>query len=120
MLARHPDTPSNGIYVTDRTNLAGLPIKTFPSLAVQEGDVDTFESNTHSFVIKIWLEETQEEAESSSWRGHITHVPSKQRRYVENLDGISSFVSTYLEQMGIKAREPWQDIEKWLREQKLI
>ena len=80
--------------------------------------MDTFESNTHSFVIKIWLEETQEEVDSPSWRGHITHVPSKQRRYVENLDGVSSFVSIYLEKMGIKASESWQDIEKWLREQK--
>lgn len=61
-------------------------------------------SNTdaHSFIIRIWLEETIEEAGRASWRGHITHVQSGRRRYFDDLGVIDSFVKTYLEDMGVK------------------
>lgn len=62
--------------------------------------MDSFESNTHSFVIKIWLEETDERSDSSVWRGHVTHVPSRNRRYVDGLQGITDFITIYLEQLG--------------------
>ncbi len=70
-----------------------------------EAAVDSFESNTHSFVVKIWLEETDEGSDSSLWRGHVTHVPSRQRRYVEDLRGISDFISIYLKQMDVSLGE---------------
>ena len=59
------------------------------------------ELERHSFVIKIWFEE---EADSKSgqakWRGHITHVASQKKRYVENLAAISEFINEYLIAMG--------------------
>ena len=64
--------------------------------------MDISNPDTHSFVIKIWLEETIEEAGRVTWRGHITHVQSGRRRYFNDLDGISSFVKPYLEDMGVK------------------
>lgn len=51
---------------------------------------------SHSFIVKIWLEETAAEAGQAKWRGHITHVPDGVRRYVESLDEISNFISAYL------------------------
>jgi hypothetical protein len=56
-----------------------------------------FESKTHSFVVKIWLEED----EPPRWRGHITHVPGGERRYVEGASDIVDFIASYAE--GIKA-----------------
>jgi hypothetical protein len=62
--------------------------------------MDLPEDKSHSFMIRIWLERTVEETGYAKWRGHITHVYSGERRYVENLNGITAFIATYLERMG--------------------
>ena len=77
--------------------------------------VDLFESSTHSFIIKIWLEESAEEAGQARWRGHITHVPSGERRYLKNLDDIVAFIAPYLEGMGLKLGYWWR-MRNWLRQ----
>ena len=61
-------------------------------------DLELYEFNTHAFVIKIWLEDSRQ------WRGHITHVPSGERIYIESFCEIVEFISTYLEQMGTQRR----------------
>ncbi len=66
--------------------------------------MDLFETNTHPFIVKIWLEETAEEAGRATWRCHITHVPSGERRYLKNLDDITAFITPYLERMGIRPK----------------
>ena len=58
---------------------------------------------THSFIIRIWLEETAVEADKARWRGHITHIPSNQRRYIENLDAVKQFIIPYLQSMGVES-----------------
>lgn len=58
-------------------------------------------SKQHSFVIRIWLEETAVESGTATWRGHITHIPSRERRYIENLDAITQFITYYLQSMGV-------------------
>ena len=63
------------------------------------------ESNIYSFIIKIWLEEVAEEAGQAIWRGHITHVPSGERRYIRHLDDIRVFILPYLLAMGVKAED---------------
>jgi hypothetical protein len=75
--------------------------------------MDLFESYTHSFIIKIWLEEINEEAAEAKWRGHITHVPSGERRYLKDLDEIRGFIVPYLEVMGVKFGICWR-VRKWL------
>ncbi len=60
------------------------------------------EEYTHSFIVKVWLEETAPEAGQATWRGHITHVPSGERRYLKELDDIKSFVTPYLESLGVE------------------
>lgn len=55
------------------------------------------ETNIHSFIIRIWLEETAEETNQTKWRGHITHVPNNLRRHFESLDDIKHFIKPYLQ-----------------------
>ncbi len=55
------------------------------------------EPKTHSFIIKIWREEIADESGSPVWRGHITHVPSGQRRYVQDLAGIELFIESFVD-----------------------
>jgi len=54
------------------------------------------EPETHSFIIKFWLEEEADDGRRL-WRGHITHVPDGNRRYLRRLKDILDFISPYLE-----------------------
>jgi hypothetical protein len=67
--------------------------------------LDCPEGYTHSFIVKIWLEETAEEAGRATWRGHITHVPSGERRYLKKLDEITAFIRPYLQEMGVRPED---------------
>lgn len=60
------------------------------------------EHTTHSFIVRIWLEETGQPPGQITWRGHITHLLTNERRYVQSLEDISGFIGTYLEKMGAK------------------
>jgi len=60
------------------------------------------EFERHSFVVKIWFEEVETSSGQMKWRGHITHVVSQERRYVERLQDISSFIRGYLAGMGAR------------------
>jgi len=75
--------------------------------------MDLFESKTHSFIIKIWLEDDDRD----KWRGHITHVPSGVRRYLEDVSEITNFIMPYLEQMGVEFGLLWR-VRRWLSQWK--
>jgi hypothetical protein len=76
--------------------------------------VDLDESRTQSFVVRLWLEERAEPAGRAVWRGHVTHVPSGRRRYVQYLSEITDFIAPYVE--GMAARCPtWRVIARRLR-----
>ena len=60
------------------------------------------EPTIHSFIVKIWIEEMSCEDGEASWRGHITHVPSEERRYISRMGDIYIFLAPYLEKMGIR------------------
>lgn len=80
--------------------------------------MDLIEFNTHSFIVKIWLEETAEETGQATWRGHITHVPSGERRYVQDLDEITAFIAPYLEQMGVRVNLR-ERVRRWMKQRAL-
>lgn len=65
------------------------------------------ESESHSFVIRIWVEETVEKTGRVSWRGHITHVGDGKRRHFQNLDDLIEFIAEYLHSMGIRVGGYW-------------
>lgn len=70
---------------------------------------ELLEDHTHSFIVKVWLERTLAENNSQViWRGHITHVPSGERRYLKDLDVIPAFIAPYLEELGVKPSRRWR------------
>jgi hypothetical protein len=75
--------------------------------------MEPLESHTHSFIVKVWLEDSATEAGRPRWRGHITHVPGGERCYVQDPDSISAFVARYLERMGVKLGWRWR-MRVWL------
>jgi hypothetical protein len=75
--------------------------------------MDQFEANTHSFIVKIWREEVSADTSQAAWRGHITHVPGGERRYLRSLDDLSTFILPYFEEMGVKLALWWR-VKQWL------
>lgn len=75
--------------------------------------MDLLKSSTHSFIIKIWLEERPTEGRGTSWHGHITHVPDGQRRYLKDLNEITVFIKPFLEETtaGVSLRVC---LKRWL------
>lgn len=63
--------------------------------------MESYEPDTHSFVVKVWLEEKAEPGARPFWRGHVTHVISGNRRYVQSLAEITGFIEGYLVGIGI-------------------
>ena len=76
--------------------------------------MDSLEPDAQSFIVKVWVEDNNGEAGQGVWRGHITHVPSHERRYLKNLGEIEDFILPYLEEMGVKPGMRWQ-IRRWLK-----
>jgi len=76
--------------------------------------MDTPESKVHSFIVKLWLDESGDESRKAVWHGYITHVPDGERRYLKRLNEIVDFIKHYLEseptEEGLIAR-----IRSWLR-----
>jgi len=75
------------------------------------------ENSIHSFVIKIWLEESAAEAGRARWRGHISHVATGQRHHVQSLGDLPAFVAPYLRQMGVEI-DVARDLQLWLQEER--
>lgn len=70
--------------------------------------------DTYSFIIKLWMEEASGMPRSSLWRGHITHVPSGERRYLKSLGDITRFIEAYMEEMGADASQG-ERVCRWLQ-----
>jgi hypothetical protein len=73
----------------------------------------SIQPNTHSFVVKIWSEETGAAPHRIVWRGQITHVPTGERRSFSDLAEIQVFVAPYLQQLGVKPVWWWR-VRQWL------
>jgi hypothetical protein len=63
-------------------------------------------ADTHTFIIRIWQEGSQECNGENNWRGIIDHVGYNQNLYFIEGDGIVRFIE---EQTGIRLRRsvPW-------------
>ncbi len=59
-----------------------------------EGETDL--GAAHSFLIRFWREASGPEPNRLVWHGHITHVMSRARSPIEDLDDIKSFVKPFL------------------------
>ncbi len=76
--------------------------------------MEPLEPDAQSFIVKAWVEERAAEGGKGVWRGHITHVPSGERRYLKNLGEIEDFIAPHLEQMGVKLGMRWH-MRRWLK-----
>jgi hypothetical protein len=69
----------------------------------QEWDIMTrFDQEAHSFVIRLWRENREDNKVEAEWRGWIEHVQSGQRCYFRNITEINQIVATYLNELGLK------------------
>ena len=72
-----------------------------------------YESSTHSFIVKIWTEEATGRLDRAVWRGQVTHVGSGERRYLTDLDQVTSFISRFLREMNVEPRKRGR-LRRWL------
>lgn len=71
------------------------------------------ESEPHSFIIKLWLGRQSNESGSvpQCWRGHITHVPGGERRYLNRLEEILEFIYLFFPEVPSPPRPGlWRSI----------
>ena len=61
-------------------------------------NMQLFETSTESFIVKIW---TEEDHNSTAWRGQITHVLSGEQQRFNSLDEIERFMLPYLQEIGM-------------------
>ena len=54
------------------------------------------ESKVHSFIVKLCLDDAEHRSGKAGWHGHITHVPSGERRYLRQLQDIVVFIKAYV------------------------
>ena len=73
-----------------------------PYMGNQSLNGQSFEDNTHAFIIRLWLEKG---GRPIQWRGHITHVFSGRQRQVSQMSQIVDFISDYLHQMGLDTED---------------
>ena len=72
------------------------------------------EAKVHSFIVKLWWEEACDEPGVARWHGYVTHVPSGERRYLQELLDILSFVKPYVAEIGADVTRDSR-ARSWLR-----
>ena len=50
----------------------------------------------HSFIVKIFVDGSMQGSKSGEWHGHITHVQSGEKGYLNDLDDIGDFMQPFL------------------------
>lgn len=65
--------------------------------SLEKKSMETPEATVHSFIVKLWLEETGDDTKPAGCHGYITHVPSGARNYLRELADILTFIKPYLE-----------------------
>ncbi len=52
----------------------------------------------HSFIIRMWLEQSDEKASHGIWRGRITHLPGNEHQHFTDIKIVTSFINSYLKE----------------------
>ncbi len=76
--------------------------------------MEPLEPDAQSFIVKVWVEDSAGNGGRGVWHGHITHVPSHERRYLKDLDEIENFIAPHLENMGVKLGVRWR-VRRWFK-----
>ncbi|MCA9989090.1 MAG: hypothetical protein KDE09_16680 [Anaerolineales bacterium] len=64
-----------------------------------------FESESHSFVMRLWQEHGDSNPADSEWRGWVEHVQSGQRFYFRDFSDIKQIVGNFLEDQQERAKD---------------
>lgn len=70
--------------------------------------MEPLETNTQVFIVRVWLEPRSNPDAPPEWRGVIEHAPSRERRYIKDLNDLSDFIAVYLEHMGVKFKRSFR------------
>jgi len=62
---------------------------------------NAFEGNKHVFLVRIWVEPREIAGAALQWRGVIEHLPTRERRYLNDLAVLTHFITSYLEGLGV-------------------
>jgi hypothetical protein len=62
------------------------------------------EHPTQSFVLRVWIEEPARDGSRTTWRGHITHVQTGERRSVGSIADVHRFLAEHLGALGVRFR----------------
>jgi hypothetical protein len=81
---------------------------------LEEADVGCIQPDTHSFIVKVWLNDHRQEGGRVDWHGRIIHVPSGHRHHFAKLKDVAVFVAPYLHQLGVRPTLGWK-VRQWLR-----
>ena len=76
--------------------------------------MDFPESEVHSFIVKLWFEQSAEQAAHVAWHGYITHVPGGERRYLKELTDIVAFIEPYMRTADVQPVRRTR-FRRWLR-----
>jgi hypothetical protein len=55
-----------------------------------------FEETNHAFSLEIWVEPSETQAHVKRWRARIVHIPSGNRKYVDNFKELVAFIAVYI------------------------
>ena len=90
------------LSVTDFVVMGLKPSGLTPKPPEESRQDASVEFNVHSFIVKVWLVKDATKNRGKTWQGHITHVPSGEKRDLTNLGEITAFIEPYLKAMGIR------------------
>jgi hypothetical protein len=76
--------------------------------------MEAAEARAHSFILKLWCEESADDGRLAIWRGRIAHVPSGDCRYVQDFAALVGFLVPYLEELGVRRPNGRAPGESWM------
>ncbi len=61
--------------------------------------MNSFDDKSHSFIVRFWLEPREIQDAKPVWRGVVEHVSSGKKLYLNNLEEIKVFITSFLEKI---------------------
>jgi len=72
--------------------------------------VNSFEANSHSFIVRFWVEPREIKDAKPVWRGVVEHVSSGRKLYLKNLKEIKAFIESYIGEIDERIRSEQQTL----------
>ena len=72
--------------------------------------MNSFEANSHSFIVRFWVEPREIEDAKPVWRGVVEHVSSGRKLYLKNLKEIKAFIESYIGEIDERIRSEQQTL----------